>query len=153
VIRWCPDVEDPKLPIMSRERYREVLRHIWLRGADGMQVFNATRRGHDELVLNEVADAVAVYDEMLAFREFLDNGEIMCTDVPPEQDDGVVWSGLRLADRAVVRVFKQGGGTAEVTVEPWPGAGITLPATDRGTTFVLVLADGQAHVAPQNPAD
>ena len=143
VIRWCPDVEDPEIPIMSRERYREVLRHIWLRGADGMQVFNAGRKGYEDLVHDEVADAVIVYDELLAYREFLDAGEIMCTDVPGKQDDGVVWSGLRLPDRALVRAFRQGPGSGTVAVEPWPGKAVTLEVTPAGETYVLHLeADG-----------
>jgi hypothetical protein len=45
VARWCSDDKDPIIPIMSRARYREVLRHLWLRGADGMQILptSATR--------------------------------------------------------------------------------------------------------------
>ncbi|MDP6438094.1 MAG: hypothetical protein QGH74_00500 [Candidatus Brocadiia bacterium] len=137
VDRWCPDDMDPEIPIMSRERYRESLRHMWLRGVDGMQIFNPERSGYEELVLNEVQDAVAVYDEMLAYREFLDGGEIMCTDIPAEQDDGVVWSGLRLEDRAVVRAFKQGGGKETVRVEARPGTTVELEAVPEGRTYVL----------------
>ena len=110
VARWCPDDEDPKVPIMSRARYREVLRHIWLRGADGIQIFQPRRRGYKDIVMSEMEDAVIVYDEMLAYRGLLDEGQVMCTDVPGVQDDGAVWSGLRTQDRAVVRAFKQGGG-------------------------------------------
>jgi len=142
VSRWCPDVDDPKIPVISRPRWREVLRHVWLRGADGMQVFNPTRKGYDRVVLAEVQDAVAVYDEMLAYREFLDAGEVLCTDTPPEQDDGVLWSGLRLGDRAVIRTFKQGGGKAQVTVEPWPGAPVRLEATAEGATHLLTRPAG-----------
>ena len=138
---------------MSRARYREVLRHIWLRGADGMQVFNARRRGYEELVWNELVDAVRIYDEMLAYREFLDEGELMCLDVPAEQDDGVVWSGLRLPDRAVVRVFKQGGGEADVAIEAWPGRTATLRATSQGATCVLRrTADGVEVAQRATPA-
>ena len=137
VDRWCPDDEDPKIPIISRERYREVLRHLWLRGVAAMQIFNPRRPGFDDIVFSEVADAVAVYDEMLAFAPFLDRGEVLCTDVPQVQDDGVLWSGLRLGDEAVVRVFKQGGGTAEVTIAAWPGAPVKLTADAKGRTFLL----------------
>ena len=146
VARWCPDDEDPKIPLMSRERYREVLRHIWLRGTDAMQVFNATRRGYEDIVFAEVEDAVSVYDEMLAYREFLDAGEVMCTDSPGVQDSGAVWSGLRLEDRAVVRVFKQGGDTSEVKIEPWPGQAVSLAARPEGRTFIVVSKGGKAAV-------
>lgn len=151
VARWCPDDEDPQIPLMSRERYREVLRHVWLRGAEGMQVFNATRRGFEDIVFAEVEDAVSVYDEMLAYREFLDAGTVMCTAAPGPQDAGVVWSGLRLGKQAVVRVFKPGGGEADVQLEPWPGQTLTLPARPEGRTFILASKDGKAAVEQALP--
>jgi hypothetical protein len=137
VDRWCPDDEDPKIPIMSRERYREVLRHLWLRGVDGMQVFQPRRPGYEEIVLSEILDAVAVYDEMLAFRDLLDGGEPLTYDYPPVQSDAVVWSGLRLGDQAVIRAFKQGGGEAEVEIPAWPDRKITLTAPATGATYRL----------------
>jgi hypothetical protein len=118
VARWCSDGaqnEDAQRPIMSRERYREVLRHLWLRGIKTMQVFNALMPGYEEMALYEVQEAVAVYDEMLDVGDFLENGEVMNLQSPKIQDSGVVWSGLRVGDRAVVRTFKQGEGTARVT--------------------------------------
>lgn len=143
VIRWCPDDESPTIPLMSRARYREVLRHLWLRGVDAMQVFNASRPGYDDIVFAEVADAVAIYDEMLAYARFLDDGAVLCTDSPKVQDDGVLWSGRRAEKEAVVRVFKQGGGTAAITLEPWPGKRIELKASDSGETYLLRL-EGEA---------
>jgi hypothetical protein len=80
---------------------------------------------------------VAIYDEMLAFREFLDKGEILTFDVPHEQDDGVLWSGLRLGNRAVVRVFKQGGGKAKATIRPWGQKAFELEADPTGQTYLL----------------
>jgi len=147
VCRWCPDNADPTLPIMSRERYREILRHLWLRGIDGMQIFNPLRAGFEEMAVDEVKDAVTIYDEMLAYRDFLDRGTPLSLDVPKIQDDGVIWSGLRLEDRAVVRTFKQGVGTAKVTIEPWPGKKITLEATPSGKTFLLLLKDGKIRIS------
>ena len=85
---------------------------------------------------------------MLAHREFLDAGEILCTDVPKVQDDGVLWSGLRLKDRAVVRVFKQGGGAAKVAIEPWPGRPVTLAVPAGGKTYVVTTDGKTARVAP-----
>jgi hypothetical protein len=142
VARWCPDDENPRIPVMSRARYREVLRHLWLRGVDGMQVFNATRPGYDDVVFAEVADAVAVYDEMLAYGRYLDGGAVLCTETPKAQDDGVLWSGRRLDGEAVIRVFKQGGGTATIAVEPWPGKRVQLKASDNGETYLVRLVDG-----------
>ena len=138
VIRWCPDTLDPSIPILSRARYREMLRHIWLRGADGMQIFNASRKGYDELVFNEVVDAVRVYDEMLVYREFLDDGRVMNTDVPPLQDQGVIWSGLRLEDRALLRIFRPDGAPAEITLSPWEDAEVTVDE--------LEVSEGIFHV-------
>ena len=146
VIRWCPDDEDPKIPIMTRERYREVLRHLWLRGVDAMQVFNASRKGYEDIVIGEVEDAVSVYDEMLAYREYLDEGEVMCLDMPGPQDEGVLWSGLRRGNSAVVRAFKQGGGKAEFEIAPWPEKKVTLKATSEGRTYVLTLDGDKVKV-------
>jgi len=142
VARFCPDAADPTIPMISRGRYRESLRHIWLRGCDAMQIFQPARPGYMDIVIGEVQDAVAVYDEMLAYREFLDKGEVLNTDTPAVQGDGVVWSGLRLGDRAIVRTFKQGGGSAKITIEPFPGKKIKLRATAEGEMHLLAAKDG-----------
>jgi len=62
---------------MTRERYREVLRHLWLRGVAAMQVFNSRHTGFEDMALPEVDDAAAVYDQMLAFREFPTGGDVL----------------------------------------------------------------------------
>ncbi len=139
IARWVPDDPDPTIPIMTRERYREVLRHLWLRGVSSMQIFNPLRSGFENLVLAEVQDAVAVYDEMLQYREFQQNGEVLGFAVPKVQSDAVLWSGLRLGDRAIVRTFKQGTGKALVLVEPWPHRRVWLAATAVGKTYSLSL--------------
>ena len=139
VARWCPIVNhrEDKTPYMSREAYREALRHMWLRGIDGMQLFNAWREGYEEIALFEVLDAVAVYDEMLGYRDFLDAGQVMNLAEPAVQDEGVLWSGLRLEERAVVRLFSQGKGAARFELEVWPGHEIDLEAPTEGRTYVL----------------
>ncbi len=137
VCRWVSEPPELEFPVMSRERYREVLRHLWLRGVAAMQVFAPRMKSYEDMALPEFEDAVAIYDEMLAFREFLDKGEILNFDVPHEQDDGVVWSGLRLGNRAVVRVFKQGGGKAKATIRPWGPKAFELEADGAGQTFLL----------------
>ena len=149
VDRWCPDDEDTKIPIISRDAYRECLRHLWLRGVDGMQIFNPTRPGFDHIVFAEIEDAVAIYDEMLAYSEYLDRGENMNLVVPGKQDDGVLWSGLRLADRAVVRVVKQGGDDGKVEIEAWPGKRVTLDAPRAGRTYLLAPKGETIEATPK----
>lgn len=67
------------------------------------------------------------------------------------RNTGVVWSGLRLDDRAVVRVFKQGDGKADIQLEPWPGQTLTLPARPEGRTFILASKDGRPTVEKELP--
>ncbi len=147
VVRWCRIVDSGEdgVPDMSREAYRESLRHMWMRGIDGMQVFNAYRKDYAEISLFELQDAVAVYDEILAHREFFAGGQAMNLKVPGPQDDGVLWSGLRLQDRAVLRLVSQGE-TARVALEPWPGSRIELEAPTEGRTYVLRLVGGQVEI-------
>ncbi|MGB2824166.1 MAG: hypothetical protein WBF17_24545 [Phycisphaerae bacterium] len=139
VARWCPDAGDPNKPMISRGAYREALRHIWLRGADNMQVFNASRKGHEDIVFAEVADAVGVYDEMLAYGRFLDAGTILCCDVPDAHAEGVFWSGRRLGDEAIVRAIHQtdGDAAAKVRIEAWPGAAVEVEPPPEGATWLL----------------
>ena len=137
VARWVSEAPETDFPVMSRPRYREVLRHLWLRGVAGMQVFAPRMKDFEAMALPELEDAVAVYDEMLGFREFLERGEVLQREIPHEQDDGVLWSGLRLGDRAVVRVFKQGQDSAKQQVEPWPGSRFHLAASGVGSTYML----------------
>jgi hypothetical protein len=89
------------------------------------------------MALLELQDAATIYEEMLAFREFLEQGEILTYDVPRQQDDGVFWSGLRLDNRAVVRVFKQGGGKARQKIRPWSTKSFVLEADGAGQTYLL----------------
>jgi len=137
IARWVSEPPELEFPVLSRERYREILRHLWLRGVAAMQVFSPRMQGYEDMALPEVEDAVLAYDEMLAFREFLDNGEVLTYEIPRAQDDGVVWSGMRLGSRAVVRVFKQGGGTVKQTVRPWDQMAFELEATGEGQTYLL----------------
>ena len=137
ITRWVSEPPELEFPVMSRERYREVLRHLWLRGVAGMQIFSPRMKGYEDMALPEVEDAVAAYDEMLAFREFLEDGEVLTYEIPREQDDGVVWSGMRLADRAVLRLFKQGTGKERLTVRPWEQKEFALEAAGEGETYLL----------------
>ena len=137
VARYCALLGDPEgvIPDMSRPAYREALRHLWLRDIDGMQLFNPRTDGFEELWILELQDAVAVYDEILAHRDLLANSEAMNLVVPGRQDDGVLWSGLRDADHAVVRVVSQGPEDGTVDVEAWEGVTVQLQAPTAGLTY------------------
>ena len=137
VARWVSEAPETEFPVMSRERYREVLRHLWLRGVAAMQVFSPRQRGFEDMAVPEVEDAVAAYDEMLGHREFLADGQVLTYQVPREVDDGVLWSGLRRADRAVVRLYKQGGGSGRQAIRPWPEREFELEAPAGGRTYLL----------------
>lgn len=137
VARWVAEAPETEFPVMSRPRYREVLRHLWLRGVAGMQVFNPRIKDFEALALPELEDATAVYDELLGFREFLERGEVLNREIPQELSSGCVWSGLRLGDRAVVRVFQQGSARSTVRIHPWPGTNFRLEANRLGATFLL----------------
>lgn len=140
VSRWCPDDEDPSIPPLSHERYREILRHLWLRGADAMQIFNPYRpeTGGESSVL-EVLDAVSVHDEMLAHRDLLERGTVLNVAVPRgDADSGVIWSGLATGDDAVVRAFSPTAKGASIRIRPWPDASaVRLAAPPEGRTYRL----------------
>ena len=121
---------------MSRERYREALRHLWLRGIDGMQVFNSTTPGDAELAIAEVEDAQEVYGEMLAFRQFLEQGAPLnlATYLP---DVTLLWSGIRLDDEVIVRGISLSGRPDTLTLEPWPDVPVSLSVSTEGITWRL----------------
>lgn len=123
-------------PILSRARYREILRHVWLRGAMTMVVYNPFIPYHPDFCVEEVEDAVVVYDEMLAWKEFQDKGSIMNTTIPNCQEKGAIWSGLRLDTEAVVRAFTQGVKPVQFRIAPWLGLPeVDLMATPEGVTY------------------
>ena len=149
VSRWLElgGAPDATVPDMSRPAYREALRHMWLRGIDGMQLFNSRNAKYEELWLQELQDAVGVYDEVLAYPQLLADGEVMNLAVPAAQDDGVLWSGLRLKDRALVRVVSQGEVDSAITLEAWPGLPVMLEARREGRTYTLTRLDDDVQVA------
>jgi hypothetical protein len=146
VCRYCPDMEDPTVPMLSRARYRELLRHLWLRGADGLQVFNAYRPKTPEIRLEELADAAASMDEALAYRDFLERGTVMTTAVPAVTAP-TLWSGLRLGDQAIVRAVSLDPQPHRVVLAPWTDAEIvSLPAPVSGQTYRLTKAGREVRV-------
>ena len=151
VARYCPDWADNGIvPLLSRERYREILRHLWLRGADAMQVFNPPRANHPVIATEEVEDVVAVYDEVLSYREFLDKGWILNTDPPQAQGEGAIWSGLRLERRALIRAFTQGAEPVSFLIKPWDhGPPVVLVAPPGGRTWLISYEPGDMTITEE----
>ncbi|HZK81489.1 MAG TPA: hypothetical protein VFC46_10490, partial [Humisphaera sp.] len=146
VARYCPDDEDPKIPVLTRARYREILRHIWLRGTDSMQIFNPSRTPWSAIMTEEIEDVVSVYDEMLEYRRFLEQGTVLNVDVPETKYEGAVWSGMRVGDRAVIRAFTEGKQTVKTEISAFEGTKTQIECPPEGTTYMLKLAGGKVEV-------
>lgn len=150
VARVCK-LSEQETPIMSRPMYREALRHLWLRGIATMQIFNPVIAGHERASLTEVQDAVMIYDEMLAERDRLADAEVMNLQLPSNADgepgSGVLWSGMRSRQRAVIRMIALGQ-PATITVECWPGQRESLEAKPEGTTYRIERRSWARSVAP-----
>ena len=148
--RYVPDNRDAKLRFpMSQGLYRELMRHMWLRGTDSLYLFNLGYPTRPQLVtprfsFESVEDARAVYDELLAHREFLDRGEPMTFVVPADLTREGLWSGLRLKDRCLVRAVTLGKTTGKVSLVPFPHRPVTLDAPPEGATY-LITRDGRAE--------
>jgi|GEM_PF-627539 len=155
VSRYVIESQDNKrlLPMLSRERYREILRHVWLRGATAMQVFNPDCYGSTTWCIYKLEDAAAVYDEMMAWRRFLEAGTPLNFDGPAREDAGAVWSGLRLDDEALIGGFTQGSRPVRFRVRPWASAAaVELQAVPAGTTWLLRRTGDSIMVEAQPPA-
>jgi hypothetical protein len=154
VARDHKTLTDRTAPSMSRAAYREALRHLWLRGVDGMQIYNGLRTGHSAIALAEVQDAATVYDELLKHRDFLEQGEVMNLETPPPSHDGALWSGLRLGDQALVRAVSLTGIDITAEIGGWQGFSLPVTATVDGVTYVLRLnrEAGRMEVVSSEPA-
>jgi hypothetical protein len=151
VSRAVRDNADPRVAFgMSRAVYREMLRHVWMRGTDGLYLFNLGFPGSGVTArasLESLEDARSTYDEMLTWREFLRAGQPLNYEYPGPGGPAPVWSGLRLRDRALVRAFTPGvaASTAStVRVKPFPAVTVTLEAPPEGATY-LVTATGRVE--------
>lgn len=144
--RWVPEPGFADAPAMSRPSYREVLRHSWLRGIDGMQIFNTDRKGAELQAVLEVVDAQKIYDEMLLFLPYLQQGEPLNLQVPPPEPLPI-WSGLRLGKLALLRATGWSPGQY-VSVDPWATGEILLPAPPCGATYLLREGDATGRVLP-----
>lgn len=135
-----PQWHDTPRIAMGRAAWREMLFHVWLRGADGMYLFNlgAPSTGvSPDFSFGSVSDAVEVYDELLEYHEFLEHGQPMNFTVPADLDHDAIWSGLRLEDRCIVRVFPLGRERRSVELSPFEGVVSKLDAPPAGATYLL----------------
>lgn len=135
---------------MSQDVYRELVRHVWLRGADGLYLFNLGYPTTPQTVtaafsFESVEDARSVTDELLAHREFLDQGVPMTFAVPKSVEAEAAWSGRRLpGGRCLVRAVSLGKDDARVRVAVADGLTVDLDAPQAGATY-LVSATGQVR--------
>jgi len=93
---WHPYQPDPAVKQFTPERYKELLWHMLLRGHDGFFLWC-----RDSEAAQEIRPLHDVYAASLKYRDFLDDGEPVCFDVPPST--GPVVSALRLGERLLVR--------------------------------------------------
>lgn len=141
---------------ISTPAYKELLRHIWLRGASGMYVFNVLRTPQQSF--NELEYTTSVLDEMLSFRTFLTNGAPMNFAVNSSMySGGVEWSGMSNSrtnpTQWVVRTVSRTGSDSVVpTITPEPGLTFSnIPAPAGGATFIL-NDDNSMHRVDSRPA-
>jgi hypothetical protein len=149
VSQWTPNRRDARYMLgMSHPVYREWLRHLWLRGMDGMYLynlgFNESYGVSAEFSFQSIENARSVMDEMLGYREFLEKGKPMNFDLPALRTTGIVWSGLALPDQVLVRTFTFGPETKQLDLIPFPGVAVKLDATNRGATY-LIGRDGKVR--------
>ncbi|MBF0623203.1 MAG: hypothetical protein HQL82_00155 [Magnetococcales bacterium] len=138
VARRVVEHPDHPTPAMGRPAFREALRHLWLRGVDAMQIFNPPEMVGDQTALDQVADAVAVLDELLAHRDFLDRGTPLTLDHPGPTEATPLWSGLELDGRCLIRIFLPPGVPAPADLPLPDGHRLSLPPlSPGGTTLVL----------------
>ena len=148
--RYTPDNSDPRFLFpMTQARFREIVRHAFLRGADSIYIFNLGYPTRPQLVtpafsFESVEDVRAVYDELLAHREFLDAGEPMNFAVPKLYATDPLWSGLRLKDKCLVRAYTLGETAAKVEVPAFPGVTVSLDAPPTGASY-LIHRDGRVE--------
>jgi hypothetical protein len=146
VSRFVRDAPSPAVRFgMSQRAYRELIRHVLLRGADGLYLFNLGYPGSPVTSaesFESVEDARAVYDELLAHREFLDRGHPMTYAVPTLDSLSVIWSGLCLPDRCLIRTVTLRAETQQAVLKPFPGLRVTLDAPSIGATYI-VQRDGR----------
>jgi hypothetical protein len=124
---------------MSTAQFQELLRHVWLRGADGQMIFTYTPSA--TVGLPQVEAARSVFDELLGYGAFLSRGTPMNLGIPDLNSFGPIWSGLKLGNQCLIRTFTDAATDGTVTINAFPGVAVTLPAPTTGATFI-VNSDG-----------
>ncbi|HZK82238.1 MAG TPA: hypothetical protein VFC46_14250, partial [Humisphaera sp.] len=93
-----------------------------------------------------IQDVVAVYDEMLEYRNLLERGTPLNVDVPAIQDEGAIWSGLRLGNEAVVRAFTEGKTPVVADISPFEGMKVRIDCPPEGQTYTMKLVGQNVEV-------
>jgi hypothetical protein len=120
---------------MSTAAFQELLRHVWMRGADAQMIFTYTASA--ALALPQVEAARSVFDELLGYGAFLTSGTPMNLGVPSIGTTGPIWSGLKLGNQCLIRTYTDGGVDGVVTINAFPGVTVTLSAPTTGATFIV----------------
>ena len=105
VVRVVRDSRIESIPTMSREYYREALRHLWFRGIDGMMVFNPKRRREPNKSWIEIEDALAVYSEIVEHEKAIAEGRVLNLRVPSIESKEITWSAVVYEGRILGRAF------------------------------------------------
>lgn len=146
-----PDNPSPAVRFgMNNALWRELQFHLWLRGADGMYIFDLGMPGGfvtADMSFHSVETVRSVYDQMLGYRDFLDHGQPMNFQVPRMFSDEPIWSGLRLKDRCLVRAFTPGKKGKTIHVAAFPNVNVSLDAPPEGATY-LIHQDGKTEKLP-----
>jgi hypothetical protein len=152
------DLNDPRFNgwSMSEPAYRELLKHLWLRGADGMIAFTVDPTTYTMYSaageLTKIEDVRAVLDEMLNYREFLQQGTALtfAFDTALNYGARTVWSGLARTNDAIVQVTSRNGSTQPATVDAFGESFSLKPAPSAGATYYLHSGQ-QIHRVDQRP--
>ena len=146
-----PDNPSPAVRFgMNNALWHELQFHLWLRGADGMYIFDLGMPGGlvtADMSFHSVETVRSVYDQMLGYRDFLDHGQPMNYQVPRMFGDEPIWSGLRLKDRCLIRAFTLGKKRTTVRVDPFPRVTTLLDVPPEGATYIL-HDDGKIEKLP-----
>ena len=75
---------------------------------------------------------------VLCLPRVLEKGKALNDALPAPKAPGVVWSGLGLPDKVLIRTFALGRDTAEVVeITPFPGVPVRLLAPPGGQTYIV----------------
>lgn len=148
VARWVPDSQQEGLPIISRDAYREVLRHLIMRGIDAIEVFNPTWQSRHSMAIAEVEDVMQIVREMSPYEALIKQGEPMNFDLMSTEGDkkDLLWSGVKLEDRALIRYRTYSMNEEFITFEPWEGHLVALPMAEQGATCLLRLSGNAIEI-------